>query len=50
MLVSSGTSCIEGLGLTLPFHRDVLMSNPCPYLSCLEDQGLRPVRDPVQVK
>lgn len=26
------------------------MSNPCPYLSCLEDQGSRPVRDPVQVK
>lgn len=29
---------------------DVLMSNPCPYLSCLEDQGSGPVRDPAQVK
>lgn len=40
----------QGAGLTLLLPGDVLMSNPCPYLSCLEDQGSGPVRDPIQVK
>lgn len=32
--------------LTLLFPGDVLMSNPCPYLSCLKDQGSGSVHDP----
>lgn len=40
----------QGAELTVLLPGGVLMSNPCPYLSCLEDQGSGPVRDPIQVK